>query len=188
MRERWCRDLSNKVIVMGILRPEIGQAVYRYRDALIGAAVSFFGINWALSSVGFMSILGTALSIAGALLLFAGIQRGRFVTGRDGRGMVTIDEGQVTYFGPDEGGTVHVDDLVQVDLLPPDDGSGAEWLLLSAEDEEPLRIPLNAVGADALFDVFVRLDGIRTSRMLAQLNHRPEKQVVIWRAGGLALD
>ena len=173
---------------MGFLRPEIRHMLWRYRDALIGAVVSFFGINWALSSVGFMSLLGTFVSVAGALLLFAGIQRGRFATGGHGRGIVTIDEGQVTFFGPIDGGTVHVDDLAQVDLAPADEGGEAEWLLLSGHEGEPLRIPVNAVGADKLFDVFSKLDGIRTSRMLAQVNHTPEKQVVIWRSSRLALD
>ncbi len=173
---------------MGFVRPEIRQMLWRYRDAWIGAAVSFFGINWAMSSVGFMSVLGMTLSVAGALLLFAGIQRGRFATGGGGRGVVTVDEGQVTFFGPAEGGTVHIDDLVQVDLVPAGDGTEANWLLLSSEPVEPLRIPVDAVGADKLFDVFAKLPGIRTTRMLAQVNHNPDQQVVIWRNPRLALD
>lgn len=173
---------------MAFLRPEIRNALWRYRDALIGAAVSFFGINWAMSSVGFMSILGLALSVAGALLLFAGIQRGRFAIGGGGHGVVSIDEGQVTYFGPVEGGTVHVDDLIGVDLAPGSGRTGPEWLLLSADAVEPLRIPVDAAGGEKLFDVFAKLDGIRTSRLLAQLNQTPDHQVVIWRSPILTVD
>ena len=43
---------------MEFVRPEIRQFVWRYSDALVGVAVSFFGIGWALSSVGFMVTLG----------------------------------------------------------------------------------------------------------------------------------
>ena len=173
---------------MGFVRPEVRLVAWRYRDALIRAIVSIFGIGWALSSVGFMVILGTSVSIAGALLVFAGIQRARFSSGADGAGMVSLDEGQVTYFGPRDGGTVHVDDLLQVDLLPPESLSDqAAWLLLS-DEPEALRIPVNAVGADKLFDVFAKLDGIHTSRMLDWLEKLPEQQVVVWRADGLSAD
>ena len=175
---------------MEFIRPEIRFAAWRYRDALIGGIVSIFGIGWAQSSVGFMSMLGYAVTVAGALLIFAGIQRGRFRTHGGGTGMVSVDEGQVTYFGPDEGGTVHVDDLIQVDLAPPDpdeDEKHASWLLLS-DAPEPLRIPVDAVGTDALFDVFAKLKGIHTGRMLDWLAKRPPQQVVIWRTGQPASD
>ena len=79
-------------------------------------------------------------------------------------------------------------DLLQVDLLPPESLSDqAAWLLLS-DEPEALRIPVNAVGADKLFDVFAKLDGIHTSRMLDWLEKLPEQQVVVWRADGLSAD
>lgn len=174
---------------MGFVRPEIIQGIRRYRDAMIGAVVSVLGVGWALSSVGFMSTLGMVVSVAGALLLFAGIQRARFALGRHGRGVVAIDEGKVTYYGPDGGGSVDIDDLLQVDLAPAaHDDDDAEWLLLADEAPAPLRIPVEAVGADKLFDVFSRLDGIRIPRLLAQINQVDHHQVVIWRSRRLAAD
>lgn len=173
---------------MEFIRPEIRFAAWRYRDALIGAVVSVFGIGWAMSSVGFMVTLGLAVSVAGALLTFAGIQRGRFQRGHDGAGMVSVDEGQVTYFGPFQGGTLHVDDLVQIDLEPPM-GHGAQpsWLLLSHLDG-PLRIPVGAKGSDKLFDVFAKLKGMKITPMLDQLKNPPSQQVVIWRRNGVLTD
>ena len=118
--------------------------MWRYSDALIGIAISVLGVGWALSSVGFMVTLGYAVTIAGALLIFAGIQRGRFKSDPMGTGIVAIDEGQVTYFGPYDGGSVHVDDLIQVDIDRSQPNEPA-WLLL-AEGADPLRIPMNASG------------------------------------------
>jgi hypothetical protein len=172
------------------IRPEIRFVVWRYRDALIGAIVSVFGIGWAMSSVGFMVILGLSVSIAGALLMFAGIQRGRFQRGHDGVGVVSVDEGQVTYFGPFQGGTLHVDELVQIDLDPGAEGGdpdSASWLLLSRASG-PLRIPLNASGSEKLFDVFTKLKGIRIGNLVEQVQQMPAQQVVIWRRNNPAAD
>lgn len=174
---------------MNIIRKDVLVFFQRYSDALVGACVSFFGVNWALSAVGFMSMLGIAMTVAGALLTFAGIQRARFRCGDSGPGVVTIDEGQVTYFGPLDGGTVHIDELTQIDLAPSETIKGTyEWLLLARSSAEPLRIPANAVGADALFDVFTRLEGVRTNKLLSQINQKIANQIVIWRRRDFALD
>jgi hypothetical protein len=173
------------------IRPEVRFVVWRYRDALIGAIVSIFGIGWAMSSVGFIVILGLSVSVAGALLMFAGIQRGRFQRGHDGVGVVSVDEGQVTYFGPFQGGTLHVDDLVQIDLDPGAEAGGTDetpsWLLLSRASG-PLRIPLDATGSEKLFDVFTKLKGIRIGNVVEQVQQMPSHQVVIWRRNSTAAD
>jgi len=41
-------------------------------------------------------------------------------------------------------------------------------------------IPVNAEGADALFDAFASLPGLKTERMLAQLRDAPKSTVLIW--------
>jgi len=122
--------------------------------------------------------------------MFAGIQRGRFQRGHDGAGVVSVDEGQVTYFGPFQGGTLHVDDLVQIDLDPGAEAGGegpASWLLLSRASG-PLRIPVNASGSHRLFDVFTKLKGIRIGAVVEQVQKMPAHQVVIWRRNGAAVD
>jgi len=51
----------------------------------------------------------------------------------------------------------------------------------------PLRIPTNAEGTEALFDVFSSLNGLQTEQMLATLNSKPNEQVVIWQSKAVAL-
>jgi hypothetical protein len=41
-------------------------------------------------------------------------------------------------------------------------------------------IPLGAEGAEALFDVFAALPGMRTERMLAEMRRDAPGHVVIW--------
>jgi len=170
---------------MAFVRPEVKQGFSRFRDALIGVAVSLVGLFLAIASVGFMSIVGTSLAVAGALLVFAGIQRGRFRTSAGGAGVVLVDEGQVTYFGPLEGGSVVISDLDKVELLPKS-RKISEWVLYDP-GTDPLHIPTNAEGAEALFDVFSGLEGLQVEKMLAALEARRKKQVVIWQSSQVAL-
>ncbi len=84
----------------------------------------------------------------------------------------------MTYFGPAEGGTVAVADLTLVELDP---RPHPQWILTQI-GQPPLAIPTVAEGAEALFDVFASLDGIRTERMLAELKGTGKRKVVIWQS------
>ena len=170
---------------MTFIRAEAKEHIWRFRDALIGGAVSLIGVYLAVRSIGFVSIIGTSVAIAGALLVFAGIQRGRFRAGVDGAGVVHVDEGQVTYFGPLEGGSVVVADLEQVDLDPGPDTSPV-WVLHD-HSQPPLRIPADAQGAETLFDVFASLEGVQLEPMLATLNSNLKERAVIWKSKTRAL-
>ena len=110
-------------------------------------------------------MLGFSMVVAGAVLMFAGFQRARFRVASDGPGMVQVDEGQVTYFGPLDGGSVAIRQLSLVELDPK--SKPASTWVLTEPGQPPLAIPTTASGAEALFDVFASLDGIRTERMLA---------------------
>ena len=170
---------------MEIIRPEVLSGFVRFRDAIAGVAVSLLGIYWALGSSGGLAIVGVSLAVAGALLVFAGIQRGRFRTGAGGPGVVMVDEGQVTYYGPREGGSAVISDLIRVELDPSAEAS-PEWVLHQL-GLRPLRIPTNAEGAEALFDVFSGLEGMQTEKMLAALEKTRSHQVEIWRSSRATL-
>lgn len=162
---------------MSFVRPEVKDRLWRWREALVGAALSVGGMYLAVSDSGVMAAAGTSVAIIGALLIFAGIQRTRFRVGKGGPGVVHVDEAQVTYYGPFDGGSVSIDALASVELDPR--SKPAEWLLTEL-GRPPLKIPVNAENAEVLFDVFAALDGIKTERMLTQLRSEPEQRVTIW--------
>ena len=164
---------------MSFIRSEVKNALWRWRESLTGGAVGLFGLWGALSADGTARMLGLAFTVAGAVLTFAGLQRARFRVGHGGPGVVQVDEGQVTYFGPLDGGTVAVRMLERVELDPA--SKPATWILTES-GQPPLAVPTTALGAEALFDVFATLDGIQTERMLAELNRKPAEKVVIWQA------
>lgn len=163
---------------MSFIRPEISEGLWRWRESLAGFVVAALGVWFAVAGNGLVQMVGFSMVVAAAVLMFAGFQRARFRVSSGGPGVVEVDEGQVTYFGPQDGGTVAIRQLDMVELDPKARPTSA-WVL-TEPGQPPLTIPTTAEGAEALFDVFASLDGIRTERMLAELQKAPKRRVVIW--------
>lgn len=165
---------------MSFIRPELTAVATRWRESLAGAAAAAFGAYLGLTGTGAAAIIGTILVVGGALLVFAGFQRARFRRGGGGAGVVALDEGRLTYFGPVEGGVVAIADLKSVDLVT--DRRGSVWVI-EAAGAEPLTIPVDAEGSEALFDVFGALPGLDTAAMLRAVEQPSEGRVLIWARG-----
>ncbi|SFB00091.1 hypothetical protein SAMN05421688_2248 [Poseidonocella pacifica] len=167
-----------------MIRPEAAETLRRWREVLIGGAVGGVGLWLALGWIGLLSWLGWAMAAAGIGIILSGIQRARFLQGKGGPGIVDVDEGQVTYYGPLEGGSAALEYLTRLDLDP--SGYPAHWVLYQP-GQPALHIPVNADGADALFDAFSQLPGLRTERMLAELRAGPGRPVTVWSNTNLRL-
>lgn len=85
---------------MSFVRPEARAALWRWREVLVGLVVAAIGLWWALAAHGLVQWVGGAVLLTGLALILLGIQRGRFRTGTGGPGVVRVDEGLITYFGP----------------------------------------------------------------------------------------
>ncbi|MCH2094649.1 MAG: hypothetical protein MK160_05965 [Rhodobacteraceae bacterium] len=168
---------------MSLIRPEAAAFIARWNEALIGGAVTALGLYWGFFSGGLLQYIGYIVAACGAALIVTGLQRGRFRQGGGGPGVVQVNEGRVVYFGPLNGGLIDLADLQSLSLdataRPP------HWELLQP-GIEPLQIPITAKGADALFDAFATLPGIRTEWMLQQMQSATVHRVVIWRKGPTA--
>lgn len=161
---------------MNFVRPEAQKVVRQWREVLIGAAVLTLGLYWA-SGFGLLKWIGAVVAIAGGAMIVAGIQRARFRGKLGGPGLVQVDEREITYYGPLDGGAVAIDEMTGLSL---DARSDPPVWVLRQPSVPPLHIPVNAEGTDALFDAFAALPGIRTEHMLAQLKAKPDHPVVIW--------
>ncbi len=162
---------------MSLIRPEAAAALVQWRDALIGAVLAGLGLWWALAARGILGWVGWALLPIGLLLLWVGIRRARFHSGRGGLGVVTVDESAVAWMGPFHGGALSLAELDRLELDPT--LQPPVWRL-TAPGEPPLEIPVNAEGADALFDAFAQLPGLDTPKMLAELRGGAQAPVTIW--------
>ncbi|WP_420820908.1 hypothetical protein [Rhodosalinus halophilus] len=160
-----------------MIRAEALAALSRWREAMAGLALAALGLWAALASFGLLAWLGWAAVAAGVALVFAGVQRGRFRGRQGGPGLVEVVEGRIAYFGPLEGGTVALSEIEELRLDP--SARPPVWVLIQPE-RPPLSIPVNAEGADQLFDAFASLPGLRTGHLLAELEKGGRWPVVIW--------
>lgn len=162
---------------MTFFRPEATAALWRWREVLIGVALAVLALWWLAGPGGLLGFVAPAVLVAAGALIMIGLQRGRFRGAGGGLGTVQVDEGQVTYFGPLTGGTVALREMSRLIL----DGAQrpAHWRL-EQPDHAPVMIPVNADGADFLFDAFASLPGLKTENMLTQLRDAPTKPVLIW--------
>jgi phytoene dehydrogenase-like protein len=111
---------------------------------------------------------GLALGVA---LVWIGVQRARFRTGGHGPGLVQVDEGQITYLGPMGGGMIAVQDISRICL---DRASPRpHWRLERAQGAD-VAVPVDAEGADALFDAFAQLPDLSLERLIAALHGHPQ--------------
>lgn len=160
-----------------LIRPEARAAIWRWREVLAGLAMAGVGA-WFTAGFGLLVWLGGAVIALAAVLIITGLQRARFRGAANGPGIVTIDEGQLAYFGPLAGGVLSIRDMAQVTLDPT--GHPLHWQLTD-RGGATLTIPATAGGADLLFDVFATLPGFDTPRMLAVYGNPPKTVVTIWR-------
>lgn len=166
---------------MSFMRPEAVAALTRWQGVLISLAVLAFGLLILWRSFGITFWLGVLIALAGAISLVAALQRLRFAAGAGGPGVVDIDEGAIGYFGPLGGGVIARSEMTALALDRT--GKPAHWAL-SQPDQPDVMIPLTASGADALFDVFAALPGIRTERMLAEMHRTAPGRIVLWQKPG----
>lgn len=167
---------------MDFIRPELRAALRRWREALAGGAVAGFGLWAVLGPGGLVGIVGAAACVISLPLIWTGVQKGRFRGAGQGPGSVDVDEGQITYFGPLTGGAIAVRE-VRALVLVRAHGQSPHWRLSSEEGD--LHIPVDADGADALFDAFSTLPGLRTERMVSALKDGTREDVVIWQRPAL---
>jgi hypothetical protein len=156
------------------LRPEAKAALWRWREVLAGAGALTFGLWLVSTAFGAAWLIGWGLTFGGGALIYTGLQRGRFRHAGGGAGVVDIDERRITYFGPETGGSLALEDLDTLAVVRPH-----AWELTSSS-APPLLIPVDAEGAEALFDILSVLPGISAERLIAASREAPRNRTVLW--------
>lgn len=162
----------------GFIRDDAKAQLMRWREVLAGGAAVLLG-GWLMTKSGFLLMFpGFVLLVGGAAMVWIGVQRARFRSTGSGPGSVQVDEGQVTYYGPLTGGAValrEIGSLVYDPTLHP-----AHWRMMQRGNAE-LLIPVNAEGAEALFDAFATLPGLSMNDVLQAMKGQSGQPVVIWK-------
>jgi len=162
----------------GFLRPEAVAVLRRWREPLIALAGAGVGLWIAYSPGPVMAGFGWVVLAVSGVVFALSLRRVRFARGGDGPGVVTLDERRVAYMGPYYGGVVALDDLAALSLRRAGDGK-AYWVLAGAQ--EVLVIPVNAHGAQAMFDAFTTLPGLSMPFVLRQQDATEPGTVTLWR-------
>lgn len=161
-------------------------ALLRTREAIVWTALTALGLYLLARSLApFAPVLlgfGLMVTFTGLALLVSVLQRMAFRVETPGEGLVEIDEGRISYFGPRTGGSVGLTALVRVEIasrphVPPD--SGFAWIL-TADDGSRLVIPLGASGADRLPDALSPLPGLHLAAGVHALTGNRPGTTLIW--------
>ncbi|MEL6571730.1 MAG: hypothetical protein AAFQ64_08740 [Pseudomonadota bacterium] len=160
------------------IRPEAKATLWRWRDVIVAFVVAGLGLWLVLRGFGFVPWIGGAFLVLGVVLGVTGVQRARFRQGDDGPGVVQITERRLAYFGPLNGGVVDIGDISALAFDP--EGHPAPYWIVTGPENREIAVPINAKGAEALFDTFALLPGIRTEKLLGVLDQPPDQRVVIW--------
>ena len=151
---------------MTFIRPEITAGLYRLREVLAAAALVLLGL-WVMSWGGYaFAAIGLGLGGLGLGWAVLSWRRMRFAQGGEAPGIVRVTEAQIGYLGPRVGGFIGLPDLAEIRLLTL---RGRRIWKLRAASGEMLHIPVEAEGAEALFDAFASLPGMDSAALVAAL-------------------
>ena len=177
-----------------MIRPEAIAALTRWREVALASAVAALGLWTATRGGPILAVVGVALAALGAGLALTALRRLRFAQQIGAPGLVEVIEGEVRYFGPSFGGTASLADLTEIRLLMM---RGRRMWRLKQSDGQALLIPVDAAGAEALYDGFSALPGMDMAAVLAALSsagagpgvvlaNRPD-MVTVWHRKGAGL-
>jgi hypothetical protein len=152
---------------MSFIRPELAEALSRNREVIAAAAVVALGL-WLLAfgSGYLVPVVGLALMAIGLGWEIQALRRLKFRQDGEAPGIVRVTEAQIAYYGPRIGGFVGLPDLAEIRLLTL---RGRRIWKLKQGDGQLLHIPVEADGAEALFDAFAALPGMDTAALVAAL-------------------
>lgn len=183
-----------------MIRPELIAAARR-ADGLIGAGFVGAAGLWLIWLGGYLLVpVGAGVIVLGAGLAVMAWRRMRFAQETQAPGIVEVDEGQIGYLGPTIGGYVSLPELAELRLITM---RGRRLWRLKQTDGQTILIPVDAAGAEQLFDAFASLPGMDSAalvtaiapqtetastgqQMPAPVSNTPEMRL-IWRRRGVGV-
>lgn len=152
---------------MSFFRPEIVEAVTSRREVIAAAMVVALGLWLLAAGNGYVvPILGLVLMVFGLGWEAEALRRRRFAQDGEAPGIVRVTEAQIGYLGPRVGGFVGLPELAELRLLTM---RGRRIWKLRQSNGETLHIPVEAQGAEALFDAFMALPDMDSAALVAAL-------------------
>ena len=127
-----------------------------------------------------LNILFAVLGIGALMGAASAIQRALLAGRAGGSGMVVVEEGRITYFGPFGGTAMAIDLLVRVELATTDDPRTPPIWELTDADARKLLIPAGATGSEKLGDVLAQLSGFDQIGLIRGMQRRQTGVIRLW--------
>lgn len=156
---------------MTFIRPQATALLWRLREVILTSGIAAFGLwlvwlgGWFLVPLGLI-----VLAIAGLLLRHA-FARLRFLQAVGAPGIVELDEAQLAYMGPEVGGYISLNEAVELRLVTM---RGRRLWRIKQADGQAMLVPVDAAGAEQLFDAFAALPGMDVT-VLSHALDKPEE-------------
>ena len=161
---------------MSFIRPKARREIERWSEVVAAVGAALVG-TLLMRMGGFLFLpVGALLTLLSLGWLLNALRRLSFQRPVAAPGVVEVIEGQVGYFGPNFGGFVALDEVGELRLT---DFHGARQWRLRTLSGEVLLIPIDATGAEKLFDAFATLPGIDMAALSAALN-RGASALPLW--------
>lgn len=175
---------------MSFLRPEAVNLLRRYAEPAIYAVLAVVLIRegyLSFRSGAWVGLVVMAIGCVPALAVIGRIERAVIARRSEtpGPGVVGVEEGRISYFGPFGGGVMAIDALVGVAIRTTDAGPFAEDIFWELTDETGVQvlIPTGAENAAALLDVLEVLPGFKTMAVVHAMGSTENARFQIWRRG-----
>lgn len=172
---------------MSFFRPEAVDAIRRWAEPVVYAVVSIVGLWRGLHLIQEGAWVGVVIFVIGlfaAFGLFGTVERA-IVAWRGRRhdpGVVSIHEGQISYFGPEGGAILALDGLVRVEIITTGAGPVVPDLFWQLTDEigQIALIPGGAKDITALLDRLGGLPGFDHLAVLSAMGSTEDARFKIW--------
>ncbi len=162
---------------MSFIRPDLARRLKRWSELAVAIMAALVG-GFIMRLGGFLFLpVGALLTLLSLGWAMTALRRLSFQRAVAAPGVVDVIEGQVSYFGPDFGGFVALDDLAELRLA---EVRGAHQWRLRTSGGEVLLIPIEAAGAEKLYDAFATLPGIDMAALASALD-AGTATVPLWR-------
>lgn len=149
------------------LRPEVARLARRWAEPVLGLGLAALGLWVATRGGWLLPVLGLPLAALGAGFALIALRRMSFAAGIAAPGIVEYDEGRIRYLHPTMPGEVSLPDLAEIKLLSL--RGRRVWRLREAGGRGML-VPVDAAGAEGLFDAFATLPGLTSADLVAALS------------------
>ena len=179
-----------------MIRPEVLALFTRASEVIWAGAMVAEGL-WLIWLGGYLlAPVGAGVVALGLGWAVMALRRMRFAQTIAAPGMVEVDEGQIGYMGPQVGGFVSLPELIELRLITL---RGRRMWRLKQADGQALLVPVDAAGAEGLFDAFASLPGMDTAALVAAIGGAPNTgqslpvdsntpdMLLIWRRQGAAV-